>query len=107
MQSMFYNIISNSIKYRQSDSELVLEIETQIINKQLVIIFRDNGVGIDLDRYSPYIFGLYKRFHSGTEGKGLGLYMVKTQVETLGGTISVKSEVNVGTEFSIEFKHLA
>ena len=49
------------------------------------------------------MFGLYKRFHSEIEGKGLGLYMVKTQVETLGGTISVKSQVNIGTEFRIEF----
>lgn len=105
MQSIFYNIISNSIKYRQSDKELILEIETKIINKKLVITFKDNGVGIDLDRYSAFVFGLYKRFNTGTEGKGLGLYMVKTQVETLGGTVSIKSKVNVGTEFRIEFEH--
>lgn len=103
MQSIFYNIISNSIKYRKSDIELILEIESQIINNKVILTFKDNGLGIDLDRYSSYMFGLYKRFHSEIEGKGLGLYMVKTQVETLGGTISVKSQVNIGTEFRIEF----
>ena len=49
------------------------------------------------------VFGLYKRFHDHTEGKGMGLFMVKTQVETLGGKISVESEVNKGTRFIIQF----
>ena len=64
----------------------------------------DNGLGIDLKKKGDQIFGLYKRFHSDrAEGKGMGLYMVKTQVETMGGSISIKSEVNKGTEFKIEF----
>ena len=45
------------------------------------------------------MFGLYKRFHTEVEGRGMGLFMVKTQVETLGGKISISSKVNVGTEF--------
>ena len=49
------------------------------------------------------VFGLYKRFHEHVEGKGMGLFMVKTQVETLGGTISIASELNAGTTFTIEF----
>jgi signal transduction histidine kinase len=56
-----------------------------------------------LEKKGDQIFGLYKRFHENTEGKGMGLYMVKTQVEILGGKISIKSEENVGTEFIIEF----
>ena len=60
-------------------------------------------MGIDLNRRGKQVFGLYKRFHSHAEGKGVGLYMVKTQVETLGGKISIQSEVNKGTEFIIEF----
>jgi chemotaxis protein histidine kinase CheA len=48
------------------------------------------------------VFGLYRRFHTHTEGKGLGLFMTKIQVETLGGKISVSSELNKGTEFKIE-----
>ena len=45
---------------------------------------------------------LYQRFHPEIEGKGLGLFMVKTQLEAIGGNISVKSELGVGTEFIVE-----
>ena len=61
-------------------------------------------MGIDLKETGEQVFGLYKRFHTDIEGKGMGLFMVKTQVETLGGKISVKSDVNKGTEFKIEFE---
>ena len=50
------------------------------------------------------LFGLYKRFHPEVEGRGVGLFMVKTQVEALGGTINVKSKTNEGTEFIIDFE---
>lgn len=50
------------------------------------------------------VVGLYKRFHTFVEGKGMGLFMVKTQVQTLGGTITIESEVDKGTTFKIVFK---
>ena len=62
-------------------------------------------MGIDLQKRGDQVFGLYKRFHTNIEGKGMGLFMVKTQVETLGGKISIQSEVNKGTEFKIEFEY--
>ena len=67
-------------------------------------MFKDNGLGIDLKRKRTQMFGLYKRFHDNIEGKGMGLYLVKTQVEILGGSISVQSEVNNGTTFTIVFE---
>ena len=48
------------------------------------------------------LFGLYKRFDSTVEGRGLGLFMVKSQIEELGGAISIDSEVGKGTTFKIE-----
>ena len=66
--------------------------------------FKDNGIGIDLERNADKIFGLYQRFHNYPDSKGLGLYLVKSQVETMGGTITVESEVNKGTTFTITFK---
>jgi len=66
--------------------------------------FSDNGLGIDLGKFGNDIFGLYKRFHHGIEGKGIGLYMVKVQVEQLKGSISVESETGVGTVFQIRFQ---
>ncbi len=68
-----------------------------------MLIFKDNGLGIDLTKSGKQVFGLYKRFHTHADGKGMGLYMVKTQVEMLGGKISIQSEINKGTEFRIEF----
>ncbi|HEY2583818.1 MAG TPA: HAMP domain-containing sensor histidine kinase, partial [Mucilaginibacter sp.] len=61
--------------------------------------FKDNGKGIDLQKNSHMLFGLYKRFDTTVEGKGMGLFMVKTQVEALGGTIKVKSKPGQGSNF--------
>ncbi len=105
MQSIFYNLISNSIKYRQPTVNPLIIISSRLNKNKLIIIFKDNGSGIDMVKKGDQIFGLYKRFHSDTEGKGMGLYMVKTQVEALGGKISVSSEVNKGTAFTIEFEY--
>ncbi|PQJ11935.1 hypothetical protein CJD36_009085 [Flavipsychrobacter stenotrophus] len=104
LYSVFFNLISNSIKYQQPNIPPVIEIQTRRTNDKLEIIFRDNGMGIDMGRKGDQVFGLYKRFHTHVEGKGVGLFMVKTQVEALGGTISVSSQVNRGTQFVIQFK---
>ncbi len=104
IQSIFYNLISNSIKFRKQDLAPVIEIKSRKHPGKIELTFKDNGIGIDLEKKSNYVFGLYKRFHPGhAEGKGMGLFMVKTQVETLGGKISVASKVNEGTEFKIVF----
>jgi PAS domain S-box-containing protein len=99
--SIFYNLISNSIKYRRPGISPVIEVESFKTGNKMGLIFRDNGIGIDLSIHGSKVFGLYKRFHPETEGKGMGLFMVKTQVEALDGTITISSEVNKGTEFTI------
>jgi PAS domain S-box-containing protein len=104
LYSIFYNLISNSIKYRQQQVPNVIEIKSHSEKNKLQLVFSDNGTGIDLEKRGDQVFGLYKQFHANTEGKGMGLFMVKTQVETLGGKISVKSGINKGTEFKIEFE---
>jgi PAS domain S-box-containing protein len=103
IQSIFYNLMSNSIKYRQPDVPPVIEINSSKTDKKIILIFKDNGLGIDLAKRGDQVFGLYKRFHTQVEGRGMGLFMVRTQVETLGGKISINSEVNKGTTFTIEF----
>ncbi len=105
LHSIFYNLITNSLKYRQADISPVIKISSQKLKGKIVLFFNDNGIGIDLKKNSNQVFGLYKRFHSNlAEGKGMGLYMVKTQVESIGGKISITSEVNKGTTFKIEFE---
>jgi signal transduction histidine kinase len=104
LYSIFYNLISNSVKYRRQGVPALIEIKSTLIKDKLGLIFRDNGIGIDLKKNGKEIFGLYRRFHSNAEGKGIGLFMVKTQVEALGGKISIQSIENEGTVFKIEFE---
>lgn len=103
LQSIFYNLISNSIKYKQPNVDLMIQISAAPDSEGVKLVFADNGMGIDLATQGSKVFGLYKRFHpKHAEGKGMGLFMVKTQVESLGGAISIQSEVNKGTAFTIE-----
>ncbi len=101
--SIFYNLITNSIKYRRPDISPIIIIKSFKKEDTIGFSISDNGIGIDLKKNGNDIFGLYKRFHRTVEGKGIGLYMTKTQVETLGGSISIASELNSGTEFIIQF----
>lgn len=101
LYSIFYNFISNSIKYRQQGVAPVIKIVSRQAAGNIELVFKDNGKGIDMKRNRGDLFGLYKRFDTSVEGKGLGLFMVKTQVETLGGKISIESEVNKGTTITI------
>ncbi|MCW3084401.1 MAG: kinE 2 [Bacteroidetes bacterium] len=103
MYSIFYNLISNSLKYRNGVTPII-SISSEKRNNKIFLIFKDNGLGIDLKVQRDKIFGLYNKFHFHKEGKGMGLYMTKTQVEILGGKIDVKSDVNQGTEFFIELE---
>jgi PAS domain S-box-containing protein len=101
--SIFHNLIYNSIKYKQPNIPAIIEIRSFQDRNSISIIFKDNGLGIDLTKKGDQVFGLYKRFHSHVEGKGMGLFMVKTAVEMLGGTINIASSVNKGTIFTIQF----
>jgi PAS domain S-box-containing protein len=101
LYSVFYNLTLNSIKYRNPLISPLIKIKCAEEGGDLVIRFQDNGKGIDLEKHGNELFGLYKRFDSGIEGKGLGLYMVKSQVQELGGTIEVESAIMKGTTFII------
>jgi PAS domain S-box-containing protein len=103
LYSIFYNLCSNSIKYRQAGVAPLITINSRRHKGNLELYFKDNGKGIDLDKNAAQLFGLYKRFDTTTEGKGMGLFMVKTQVEAIGGTIKIKSKPDHGTEFVIQF----
>ncbi len=104
IESILLNLLSNAIKYKSENRKLRITIATSEIDDTIVLIFKDNGIGIDLERNKDKIFGLYQRFHNYPDSKGLGLYLVKSQVETMGGTINIESEVNKGTIFTLTFK---
>lgn len=105
LHSIFYNLISNSIKYGKPDEKPLIEIKSKKENGKIILTFKDNGLGIDLKTKGDKVFGLYSRFHSHVEGKGMGLFMVKTQVEAIGGKITIASELNKGTEFTVIFEN--
>ncbi len=103
LESILLNLTTNSLKYRELRRPLKISISSYSDKEHSYLVFKDNGMGIDLNRHGEKIFGLYQRFHSHTDSKGLGLYLVKSQVEAMGGTISVESKVNEGTTFTLQF----
>jgi len=105
IESILLNLLTNSIKYKSENRKLKISITAEKIDNKTILTFKDNGIGIDLERNRDKVFGLYQRFHNYPDSKGLGLYLVKSQVETMGGTISIDSEVNKGTTFTITFKN--
>ncbi|WP_207534941.1 sensor histidine kinase [Desertivirga arenae] len=101
VQSIFYNLISNAIKYTKDQEAPAITISAEKADGQLLIKVADNGLGMDLNSVGDKLFGLYKKFNFDKEGRGLGLHMTKTQIESLGGKIEVDSQVNTGTTFTI------
>lgn len=104
LHSIFFNLIKNSIKYQKPDISPIIEIKSKKEHSKIILTFKDNGIGLDLKKHGEKVFGLYNRFHSHVEGKGMGLFMVKTQVEAIGGKITLESEKDIGTEFKLEFE---
>jgi len=103
LESILLNFTSNALKYRNPNVPLVITIESDIEVGKPILQVSDNGLGIDLIKYGEQIFGMYKTFHGNPNARGIGLFMTKNQVESLGGKISVESEPNKGTAFKIQF----
>jgi PAS domain S-box-containing protein len=103
LESIFQNLLSNAIKYRSSDRVPRIHFETAKVENIIELRVSDNGLGIDMQRFGDKIFGLHKTFHQHNEARGVGLFLIKTQIEALGGSISVESRVNEGTTFLIRF----
>ena len=104
VHSIILNLILNALKYRSPERDLEIKIKTVLSDGYLCFMLQDNGLGIDLARQQHKIFGLYRRFHPHIEGKGLGLHMTKTQVESIGGWIDVESTVDQGSTFKVYFQ---
>ncbi|HEY4798507.1 MAG TPA: PAS domain S-box protein, partial [Bacteroidia bacterium] len=101
LQSLMQNLLSNALKYRRPDVDPIIKISTSLENEYPCLIIEDNGLGIDLQLQKHKLFGLFKRFHTHVEGKGIGLYIVNSIVNAHNGKIEVTSEVNKGTTFKL------
>lgn len=100
--SLFQNLISNAIKYRSPDRLPVVTIAAKDFEHYVELTFTDNGRGINLDIHHERLFSLFTQFHSGVEGNGIGLYTVKSIVESVDGELEVESEVDEGTTFRLK-----
>ncbi|WP_256014106.1 sensor histidine kinase [Desertivirga xinjiangensis] len=100
LQSIFYNLISNAIKYRKERMDPAISIKADKQDTYLKVQVSDKGLGMDLNSIGDKLFGLYKKFNFDKEGRGLGLHMTKTQIESMGGRIEVISEPDEGSTFT-------
>lgn len=101
LDSILLNLFTNAIKYKSPERNSTLEIGYEIIKDYLVINFKDNGLGLNLERNGHKIFGMYKTFHDNEDAKGIGLFITKNQLEAMNGKIEVESKVGEGSNFKI------
>lgn len=105
LNGVILNLVTNGIKFKSEQKASYVKISSDSDTGHTFIYCEDNGLGIDLERHRSKLFGMYKKFHSDRESKGLGLFVAKNQIEAMGGQIDVQSEVNKGTTFIISIPH--
>ena len=101
LESIFLNLITNSIKYRKPGISPVITIISKLVEDKIQLTFSDNGLGFDMDKIGDKIFGFQQTFNNKEDSQGIGLYLVYNHVKALGGTIEVESTLNLGTTFRI------
>jgi len=103
LESIIQNLLTNALKYRHPERLPTITFNAFNNADDITLEIIDNGLGIDLDKYGKDFFGLYKTFHENQNSEGVGLYLTKTQIEALGGSITASSKVNIGTKFTLIF----
>lgn len=101
VESIFYNLVSNAVKYRSSGRKPKIRIKASSNKDYRVISVEDNGSGIDLEKHGDKLFGMYKTFHGNEDARGIGLFITKNQIEAMGGDIEVESEPGKGSVFRV------
>ena len=101
LESILLNLLSNAIKYRSPDRSPVITIKAEEKDDSVYLEVSDNGLGLDLDKYGEKLFGMYNTFHDNENSKGIGLFITKNQIESMGGSITLESELDKGTTFKI------
>lgn len=105
LNSVFLNLLTNSIKYRKSLTKLKITVKAEVCENHTVISFADNGIGIDLKKNGAKLFGMYKTFHKNKDAKGIGLFITKNHMDAMHGKIEVDSSLGKGTTFYLYFSN--
>ena len=108
VREIFINIIGNSVKYTPEGGKISVSVKEEPFEKENYIAYRiiveDNGIGMSKE-YLPHIFEEFSREHTSTESKvtgtGLGLPIVKSLIDMMGGTIEVESQLGCGTKMNV------
>jgi signal transduction histidine kinase len=103
LRSIFYNLLTNAIKYQQPGVPPVVQIRTRPAGEYILLTVEDNGLGIK-EGNQEKLFRMFKRFHTHVEGTGIGLYIVKRIVENSGGYVEVESKEGKGSTFKVYLK---
>ncbi|MDP1801204.1 MAG: PAS domain-containing sensor histidine kinase [Bacteroidota bacterium] len=103
MDSIILNLLTNAINYRQQTKPLIVEFTCTQKSGKTILKIKDNGKGIDLEKHGADLFGMYKTFHGNSDAEGIGLFITKYHMESMGGQIEVESNENVGTTFILTF----
>ncbi len=108
VREIFINIIGNSVKYTPEGGKISVSVKEEPFEKENYIAYRiiveDNGIGMSKE-YLPHIFEEFSREYTSTESKvtgtGLGLPIVKSLIDMMGGTIEVESQLGCGTKMNV------
>lgn len=103
--SIFANLISNGIKFRHPDRKPKIEIKTRRKNGDVLLMVSDNGLGFDVEKHKNSLFRIRKTFHRHPNARGIGLFVTRKQVESIGGKIWAESRPGEGSTFFVEFKN--
>lgn len=107
VEALIFQLISNSLRFRSLDHEPEVCVRVRQIKNHCEITITDNGRGFDAQKVRKQIFQLYKTFHPGISGKGLGLYLAKILVDELKGTINLESVTGQGTRVQISITEMS
>jgi signal transduction histidine kinase len=102
LRSIVYNLLSNAIKYCAPDRPSQVRVRAEQTPHAVVLTVQDNGLGLS-ELQQRRLFGLFQRLHTHVEGTGVGLYISKRLIENAGGTITVQSQPNEGSTFTVTF----
>lgn len=100
LHSLFHNLLSNSLKYKDEKRKLKVRVATKMTTRKIILTFSDNGMGMDMEKIKDRLFMPFTRFSAQVEGKGIGLFLIKSMVESNGGSVAVDSNVGNGTTFT-------